>query len=314
MKRPVIVVHGGAGGYSKRDEKYLKVLSEAALKGFNTIKDGGSALDAVVEAVVVLEDSGIFNAGIGSCLTLDGVVEMDAGVMDGSTGEAGCVAAVRGVKNPIVLARKVMELTDHVLLVGEGADALARCLGLSVDPSLLITEEKLTRLAEMKKRLEDQGHKRLKRLDTIRKLCPDLYGTVGAVALDKTGNLATATSTGGYWLKLKGRVGDTPIIGAGIYANTLSAASATGVGEVIMKTLLCFKVCQLIEWGVSPQRAAEAGISIITRRYGSGNAGVIVVNSEGDMGIAFNTRGMAIAYMYEGMDKPIADIKIRRDL
>ncbi|RLE63199.1 MAG: asparaginase [Thermoprotei archaeon] len=314
MSRHVIVVHGGAGGFSKRDEKYLEILSEATAKGFNIIERGGSALDAVVEAVVVLENSGKFNAGLGSCLTLDGIVEMDAGVMDGSTGRVGCVGAVRCVKNPIILARKVMELTDHILLVGEGAEMLAKCLGLNIDPSLLLTEEKLSRLSDIKEKIRKQGSLRLKKLDKIREVCPDLYGTVGAVALDRAGNLATATSTGGYWLKLRGRVGDTPIIGAGIYADKTSAASATGMGEVIMKTLLCFRVCQFIEWGVSPQKAAEAGISIATKRYGSGNAGVIVVDRNGDIGIAFNTRGMAIAYMYEGMDRPIAEIRIREDI
>ncbi len=310
MARPAIVVHGGAGRIRRGRgmEERLRYLERAAEEGYEVMAEGGSALDAVERVVVVMEDSGCFNAGLGSCLTFDGAVEMDAGIMDGETGDVGAVAAVRRVKNPVVLARKVMELTDHVLLVGEGAERLAEALGMTVPEDRLVTPEKLRRLEELKsawRRGEEFNW--LTKLRRLVSEVPQLFGTVGAAAVDGEGRVAAASSTGGYWLKLRGRVGDTPIPGAGFYAvRGVGAASATGVGEAIIKFMLCRVVCDFMARGLNAQNAAEEAIKRMGEELGRGLAGVIAVDAEGGVGYSFNTEAMLVGYMRRGMDRPRA--------
>lgn len=297
--RPAIIVHGGAGRIRGDGlERRLDALKAAAERGYSVMERGGSALDAVVEAVVEMEDSGLFNAGLGSALTFDGVAELDAGVMDGETGLVGAVAAVRRVKNPVLLARRVAELTDHVLLVGEGAERLAQALGLTVPEELLVTPEKLKRLEELRARwASGEDYQWLSKLKRLVEEHPGLFGTVGAAAVDAQGRVAAATSTGGYWLKLRGRVGDTPIPGAGFYAlRGVGACSATGIGEYIIKFMLCRVVCELMAEGLPAQRAAEEAIARMSAELGEGLAGVVAVDASGGFGCAFNTEGILVAY------------------
>jgi len=299
-----LIVHGGAGSGRGEDPTRLEYLRLAAEEGYRILERGGSALDAVERAVIVMEDSGVFNAGLGSCLTFDGVVEMDAGIMDGATMSIGAVAAVKTVRNPVRLARKVMELTDHVLLAGEGAERLAEKLGLSIDEGRLVTPDKLRRLEEYKEKW--RAGEEFRWLNRLRGVA-SYFGTVGAASIDRDGNVAAATSTGGYWLKLRGRIGDTPIPGAGFYAdNSGGACSATGIGEVIIKSMLCYRAFELMRTGVSAMTAAKAAIEAVTSRLGEGTAGIITVDRRGGIGYAFNTQSMWIGYFTEGMDEASA--------
>lgn len=306
--RPSIIVHGGAGRLRGEDvERRLEVLKEAAEKGYAVMVHGGTALDAVVEAVVLLEDSGLLNAGLGSALTFDGVAELDAGVMD-SEGLIGAVAAVKRVKNPVVLARRVAELTDHILMVGEGAERLAKVLGLDVPEEVLVTREKLERLKELKARwARSEDYVWLTKLRKLVEEHPGCFGTVGAAAVDAEGRVAAATSTGGYWLKLRGRVGDTPIPGAGFYAlKGVGASSATGIGEYIIRFSLCKAVCELMAKGLHAEQASREAISRMSAELGEGLAGVVAVDANGNVGYAFNTEAMTVAYRTGGMENAVA--------
>ncbi len=226
----VLVIHGGAGTILREnlsteiEQKYISKLKEALLVGADVLKSGGSSLDAVTETILVLEDSPLFNAGKGAVFTAEGVNEMDASIMDGRDLNAGAVAGVKTIKNPIMAARAVMENSPHVLLTGAGADTFALHQGLTiVDPTYFFTERRWESYKKVKAKKE-QGEK---------------HGTVGAVALDLQGNLAAATSTGGMTYKMKGRVGDSPIIGAGTYAdNNTCAVSATGHGEYFIRNVV----------------------------------------------------------------------------
>lgn len=292
MQRPIILVHGGAWNIpNELVETHIKGVEKAATTGWEVLKNGGSALDAVEEAVKTMEDDPTFDAGRGSFLNEEGFVELDAIIMDGSTLDVGAVAAVRNIKNPIVLARKVMELTEHVLLVGEGANKFAEKIGIkTVDLSELVLEREIERLKEFRKGKI-----------TIEKLFEETpRGTVGAVALDKHGNLAAATSTGGVAGKMVGRVGDTPLVGCGAYAdNNYGAVSSTGHGEKIMKIVLAKEVINFIAQGYSAQEAADKGIKLIWDRL-KGRAGVIVIDKKGNIGISYNTPRMAYAYVKDG--------------
>lgn len=256
-----IIVHGGGAGTIRKEERIPKVIEgvrEAALAGWRELKRG-SALDAVEEAVKALEDNPIFNAGTGSVLTLDGKVEMDAAIMRGKTLDAGAVAGIWGVRNPISVARKVMEKTDHVLLIGEGAVKFARLLGFEeYDP---ITEERLKQWEELRKKLIEKGETRhWKKLNELIKEYPEvLRSTVGAVAFDGE-EVVAGTSTGGVFLKMFGRVGDTPIIGGGTYANEVAGASCTGLGEVAIKLALAKSATDFVRLGMDAQTASEAAI------------------------------------------------------
>ena len=310
-RRAGILLHGGAGRYSI-DEHRKRILEdairEAVITGFNLLENG--AVEAVAESVRVMEDSGVFNAGLGSALTLSGRVEMDAGIMDGRNLSIGAVANLRGIKNPILVAKKVMEETDHILLAGEGAYKFARMMGFEDSTNKLITEDKKRKHREIvDKWLKGEIYKKFSKLKRFFDQNADkIMGTVGAVALDYEGNLAAAVSTGGIHVKLEGRVGDSPLPGAGFYAHKYAAAVATGIGEYIARLLLSKYACDLVERGKTAGEAAIEAIKYITSMFGENTAGIIVIDYRGRIGADFNTKGMLRAYLGEGLTKPLIAI------
>jgi len=298
-----IIVHGGAGTIKDegRIPKVMEGVRNAVLVGWKELKRG-SAIDAVEEAVKTLEDNPIFNAGTGSVLTLDGKVEMDAAIMRSNL-EAGAVASIWGVKNPISIARKVMEKTDHVLLAGEGAVKFARLMGFEeYNP---IVEERVEQWKKLREKFLEKGTiSRWKKISELIKEYPEvLRSTVGAVAFDGE-EIVAGTSTGGVFLKMFGRVGDTPIIGAGTYANEFAGVSCTGLGEVAIKLSLAKTATDFVRFGLNAQKASEAAIELATRYFGSENMGIIMVDKNGNVGFAKNTKHMSVAYMKEGMEGP----------
>ena len=303
-----IIVHGGAGTIRKEERipRVIDGVREAVLAGWRELKRG-SALDAVEEAVKALEDNPLFNAGTGSVLTLDGRVEMDAAIMRGKSLDAGAVAGIWGVKNPISVARKVMEKTDHVLLAGEGAVKFARILGFpEYDP---VTEERRKQWEELRKKLLETGETRhWKKLNELIREYPEvLRSTVGAVAFDGE-EVVAGTSTGGVFLKVFGRVGDTPIIGGGTYANEVAGASCTGLGEVAIKLALAKTATDFVRLGMDAQSASDAAISLATKYFGADTMGIIMVDARGNVGFAKNTKHMSYAFMKEGMEEPEAGV------
>ena len=285
----VLLVHGGAGVIERSDmtpaaeTAYRAGIQAALMAGHAVLAAGGSSLDAVAVAVCVLEDDPLFNAGRGAVFTAEGTNELEAAIMDGATLRAGAVTLVTTVKNPVLLARLVMEKTPHVLLAGHGAEALARAHGLAtVEPDYFHTERRFHALQRMRRAAHAPQATEA-----------DKHGTVGAVALDMAGNLAAATSTGGRNNKLAGRVGDTPTIGAGTYAdNATVAVSGTGEGEYFMRTLAAHSISALIEHrGWSVERAAEHTVHGKVAALG-GTGGVIAVDRKGRFAMPFNTPGM----------------------
>ena len=280
-----IVVHGGAGVLSNlSNEQQLKIekkVSKTLLLAYEIIKNGGSSLDAVEFAVSEFEDSPIFNAGRGSVYTFDEIQEMDASIMFGLDRSAGAVASVKTIKNPISLARKVLEETEHVLLVSDGAESFAKDVGEQiVDPSYFHSDKNLKRLRKLKSKIT-QNH-----------LIQDKIGTVGAVALDKQGNIAAATSTGGMTNKMPGRVGDTPIIGSGTWAqNEVCGVSSTGHGEFFIKFQVAKEVCTRIEY--LNQSLEESSTNVIEelKRIGA-SGGLIAIDKNANISTPFNTDGM----------------------
>ncbi len=290
-----LVIHGGAGTIRKsemspeREKLYQQALEQALRIGESVMAGDGSSLDAVVAVIQFLEDSPLFNAGKGAVLTAEGTVELDASVMRGDTLAAGAVASVKHVKNPIALARLVMEKSGHVLLVGEGAEAFAKEQQVAmVDNQYFLTPE---REEQLKKMREQQGSG----------FAPKKYGTVGVVALDKAGNLAAGTSTGGLSNKKFGRVGDSPIIGAGTYANNATCGvSATGQGEYFIRAAVAHDISSLMAYqGKSAQAAADLVIQKKITEMG-GLGGVIVMDAKGNVAISFNTEGMYRGYLKAG--------------
>ncbi len=255
----------------KPGEQHRAVLKQALEAGFQVLQSG-TALDAVAAAVVVLEDSPLFNAGRGACFNADGEIEMDASIMDGAKLRAGAVAAVERIRNPVLAARAVMEHTRHVLLAGDAADRFARQQGLKLEnPSYFATPR---RLAALK-----QGRK-------------NFHGTVGAVALDGDGNLAAATSTGGYTGKMAGRVGDSPLVGAGTYAdNRACAVSGTGLGEAFIRAAVAHDVCARMRYAKASLAAAAAAALRSVAALG-GDGGLVAVDRRGNVAMPFNSEGM----------------------
>ncbi|NBV21153.1 MAG: isoaspartyl peptidase/L-asparaginase [Proteobacteria bacterium] len=299
----VLVIHGGAGVVGKDEltpeqEKASRATLDAALQaGHSVLARGGRSLDAVIAAIKILEDSPLFNAGKGSVLTADGTVTMDASLMDGATRQAGACADIRHVKNPIDLARLVMDRTPHVLLTGEGAELLAKEHGLPLMPAeYFITDHRKLQLQRVQQR-----EKARKAGDKKAQINPlEAIGTVGAVALDKHGNLAAGTSTGGMVNKRFGRVGDSPIIGAGTYANNLTCAvSGTGHGEFFLRSVVAYDIAAKMEYqGVALTNAAtEVVMRKLTEAGGKG--GVIALDAKGNVAMPFNTEGM-----YRGVIRP----------
>jgi beta-aspartyl-peptidase (threonine type) len=296
---PAIIVHGGAGSlgsddpasYGGADAPRLEGVRRACEAGGAILLAGGSALDAVEAAVRILEDDPTFNAGTGATLTAAGDVELDASIMDGATLRCGAVAVVKDVRNPVSLARAIMERSHHVLLAGPGASAFAREVGiLPHDNGLLVTPRQRARW-EAARAAAAAGDSVPGGLSLGKK-----SGTVGAAARDARGNLAAATSTGGMQLKRPGRVGDTPLIGCGTYADdALAAVSCTGHGERIIQLTLARHVAELVGRGVAPMAAAREAVAALGRRV-QGEGGVIVVGPRGEPGFANNTPVMSRAW------------------
>jgi len=307
--RPVIVVHGGAGLWpSGKHEHALEGVNEAATRGYSLLKKGATSLKAVEEATISMEDNPVFNAGVGSNLNLKGEVEMDASIMDGRTLRAGAVALVKSFKNPVSLARLVMEKTDHVFVAGVGAEKLGGLYALQranpVDRS---------RLEDWKKLKSQLLSGKMKSLPITLKLLrehPEIeVGTVGAVAIDKNGNVAAANSTGGTALKFPGRIGDTPLIGCGTYAdNECGAASATGVGEGAIRLVLAKTACDIMSQGVIAQKGAEEAVILENMRIGL-PIGIITIDRKGNVGAAHSTPNMCWAFIRKGMKNPDAGMK-----
>jgi len=276
-----IVIHGGAGSFSGLDEEainsYETGINKALSAGYKILEQGGSSLDAVTTAIVILEDLPLFNAGKGSVYTEMETQEMDSSVMDGESGKGGAVAGVSKVKNPVLLARMVMDKTEHVMLIGSGAEKFAEEIGIElVDPSYFYSEKNLKRVRKSK--------------------ADEKLGTVGAAALDQSGNLAAATSTGGRTNKMTGRVGDSPILGAGTWAqNGLCAVSGTGHGEYFMRLLTAADVCKLMEYSnLSLEESTQIVVNKLTVIGAEG--GIISIDSDGNISTQFNTKGMARGY------------------
>lgn len=312
MSRAVIVIHGGAGAITRsamsaeKEQHYLQALSEVVASGQQILANGGSALDAVTEAVRLLEECPLFNAGRGSVFTHQGTHELDACVMDGQSLQSGAVAGVRHIRNPVLAARAVLEHSDHVMFIGEGAESFAVAQELErVENAFFSTPERWQQLerarASQQTLLDHDGAAAQPDgdpLDNDRK-----FGTVGAVACDMQGNLAAATSTGGMTNKQAGRVGDSPLVGAGCYANNASVAvSGTGTGEVFIRTLAAYDIAALMAYGgLSLQQASERVVMEKIPQLG-GSGGVVAVDRHGNIALPFNSEGMYRGYGYVGDD------------
>ncbi|HKW91875.1 MAG TPA: isoaspartyl peptidase/L-asparaginase [Methylomirabilota bacterium] len=285
---PALIVHGGAGADPlDGPEELRRGIRESVGAGWRALDAGGSALDAVEAAVRSLEDHPRFNAGRGSVLTAVGTVETDASIMEGDTLRNGAVAAVSGVRNPIVLARRILDDGHHSFYAGPGARALASTLGVPLcDPDELVTEHQRRRLAGLQVGTSSQA------------------GTVGAVALDRHGTIAAATSTGGTAGKLPGRVGDSPLIGCGTYAeSTLGGVSCTGDGEAIIRVTLARRTMEILKTVGDPTHACEVALSVLVEE-GRGQGGLILVDWRGRMGWARSTPMMPVGLMSPGRADP----------
>lgn len=312
MSKPVIAIHGGAGAITRaalsaeKEQEYIQALSGIVAAGQQILAQGGSALDAVTEAVRLLEECPLFNAGKGSVFTHQGTHELDACVMDGRTCDAGAVAGVSRIRNPILAARAVLENSQHVLFAGEGAEKFATAHGLEmVAQDFFFTQ---SRFDQLHRAQAEQGRVLLDH-DGAEPIDPDSkFGTVGAVALDALGNLAAATSTGGMTNKQAGRVGDTPIIGAGCYANNATVAvSSTGTGEIFMRGVAAYDVSALMEYaGLSLQQASDRVVMEKLLAMG-GSGGMIAIDSQGNVALPFNSEGMYRGFGYVG-DAPFVGI------
>lgn len=288
--KPVLLIHGGAGVIRDQLTDDVSIAVKDALRsalraGYAVLTSGGSSVDAVSAAVVVLEDSPYFNAGKGAVFTHDGRNELDASIMEGKTRRAGAIAGVQRVRNPVLLARAVMDQSDHVMLIGEGAEAFAATVNTEfVEPAYFHTDERWQQWqAALAKEAEG------KQAELGRAIH---YGTVGAVALDQHGALAAATSTGGMTNKRWGRVGDSPLIGAGTYADARCAISATGWGEYFIRSTAARDISARVEFGgQSIDEAARALIMDVIPALG-GDGGVIVVDASGNVSLPYNTDGM----------------------
>ncbi|MBG2801268.1 MULTISPECIES: isoaspartyl peptidase/L-asparaginase family protein [Proteus] len=296
-----LVIHGGAGTITKdtitpeQEKEYKEKLTEALNAGYAVLNSGGTSIEAVQKSINVMEDSPLFNAGKGAVFTHDGRNELDASIMDGKTRKAGAVAGVTTVKNPINAAIAVMEKSPHVMMVSNGADLFAKEQGLTiVDPSYFRTEHRWQQLQKAIEKeqvvLDHDGKTAALFVDPM--MYDYKYGTVGAVALDQHGNLAAGTSTGGMTNKRYGRVGDSPIIGAGNYAdNETVAVSATGSGEMFIRTLTAFNIAAQVKYKNLPlEEAAQNALDEVKAINGSG--GVIVLDKSGNYTMSFNSEGM----------------------
>lgn len=296
-----MVIHGGAGNIIKgsmtaeEESAYIGKLKEALLKGHEILKNGGSSLDATEAAVNILEDSPLFNAGKGAVFNSKGKNELDAAVMDGKTLKAGAVAGVHHIKNPVSLARLVMEKSPHVMMVGDGAEEFAVSMGIKLMPEEYFYYEKRYQqlLKVREKEAADSAAAKQKLNTNDRPNNDSKFGTVGAAALDKNGDLAAATSTGGMTNKKYGRIGDSPIIGAGTYANNRTCAvSATGWGEFFIRNVAAYDISALMQYaGKTVKEAADEVIMNKLLPQG-GDGGVIAIDHDGNIAMSFSTKGM----------------------
>jgi beta-aspartyl-peptidase (threonine type) len=297
---PAIIVHGGAHAVPPEEESPKKEGCLAAVRaGWEVLESGGSAVDAVEAAIKVLEADASFNAGYGSELNADGQVETDAAIMDGSDLNAGGVGAVQGVRNPIVLARRILE-SSSTLLVAQGAHRFAEQHELELcDPMELVTEKQRQKWEQ-----KQQGQSTLN----------NGHDTVGCVAIDAAGHLAAGTSTGGTNENLPGRVGDSPLVGCGLYADDeVGACSLTGDGESITRVVLAKTIIDFLQDGHEPDVAAESGMEVLARRV-RGEAGAIVIDRQGRIGWAHNAANLACAYYTPTMEKPLAFVAKQEEL
>lgn len=316
--RITLVIHGGAGTITRqnltpeKEKAYRQALQQALQAGYAVLQGGGTSLDAVEAAIRLMEDSPLFNAGKGAVFTNEGKNELDAAIMDGKTGKAGAVASVTTIKNPVSAARAVMEQSEHVMMIGPGAEKFAKEKGLQiVDPSYFRTDTRYKQLQKARE-AESATPATPPKKSGIRNRLGDgtadlifsegrKFGTVGAVALDQFGNLAAATSTGGMTNKRYGRVGDSPIIGAGTYAdNNTCAVSATGHGEFFIRSVVAYDIAALMDYkGLTVQQAAgEVVMKKLADRGGEG--GVIALDRNGNMAMPFNSAGMYRGYIKAG--------------
>lgn len=332
-----LIVHGGAGTIARdRYEAARDGCREAALAGWQVLLSGGSALDAAQAAIVALENNPGFNAGTGAVLTTDGRAQLDAGLMDGATLDAGAIAGVERIKNPIMVARRVLT-SPHVLLMGAGAEQFAVESGVDLcDPSELVTPTQHARwragysegddvhngsgvnagTVGVEIRPDDStctaangmnGHGTTAD-DTPVHADAEMHGTVGAVAVDANGNVAAGASTGGIAAKFPGRIGDTPLVGCGYYAeNGVGGVSSTGHGEDFIRLVLARRALDYIAAGMSAQAAASAAIRLLDERV-HGTGGLILLDGQGRVGYARNSSSMAHAFMIEGMSEPFAGV------
>ena len=331
-----IAIHGGAGTILKKnipaalEKQYLAKLSESLKAGYNVLENKGTAVDAITAAIKVMEDSPLFNAGKGSVFTADGKIEMDAAIMDGETLKAGAVAGVMRIKNPIIAALSVMQRSQHVLLMGKGAEKFAKASGCDIEKESYFFDQKRWEQFQKIKQSEKveldhgSGNKPPAKLTLDpspsekekgrgqiekqfrRRLNDKKFGTVGAVALDKFGNIAAGTSTGGMTNKKYGRVGDSPIIGAGTYANNKTCAvSCTGHGEYFIRSVVAYDISAFMEYkGKTLKQAANEVVMKKLKAIG-GEGGLIAIDAKGNIVLPFNTAGM-----YRGFMKGHGEIKI----
>lgn len=290
-RKIAIVIHGGAGTIKKEnmdsltEAAYREKLNEALVAGYQVLEAGGSSCEAIQQAIVLMENSPLFNAGVGAVLTATGESELDASIMRGDDLNAGAVAGVRTIKNPVLAAYEVMINSPHVMLAGEGAEAFAGEQGLElVEPGYFKTERRTRQLDRVVKQVEKE------------------FGTVGAVAVDRDGNICAGTSTGGMTNKKWGRIGDSPVIGAGTYANNSTCGfSGTGHGEYYIRAAAAHDVSALMEYqGMSVQEAAQTVMDKLTKMEASG--GMIALDQYGNVAMPFNTSGMYRGYLREGED------------
>lgn len=301
---PTIVIHGGAGTIKKenmspeKEVAYKSKLQEALNHGYAILQQGGTSLDAVTKVIQIMEASPLFNAGKGAVFTNEGKNELDASIMDGATGQAGAVAGVTVIKSPILAALAVMKKSPHVMMAGKGAEKFAKEQGLEiVDPSYFYEENRYKQLKRVKERDEKTSY--------LEKYPDYKFGTVGCVALDSFGNIAAGTSTGGMTNKRYGRIGDSPIIGAGTYAdNNTCGVSGTGHGEYFIRNVVAYDIAALMKYkGMSVQEAAnEVVMNKLVEKGGDG--GVIALDQQGNIAMPFNTAGMFRGYIRE-KDKPV---------
>lgn len=298
-----LVIHGGAGTILKEnmsdslETAYKEKLKEAISVGYEILKNGGSSLEAVTHTINVMEDSPLFNAGKGAVFTHEGSNELDASIMDGKTLNAGAIAGVKHIKNPINLAKDVMLKSEHVMLYGAGAEEFAQTLGYKMmDTSYFYTKNRYESLQKVLEKEKSNIDKKISFEDPFIK--NSKFGTVGCAALDKHGNLAAGTSTGGMTNKRWNRIGDAPIIGAGTYANNATCAvSSTGWGEYFIRSVVAYDISALMEYkGLSLQEAAKEVIQKKVPKLG-GDGGIVAIDKDGNVAMEFNTAGMYRATM-----------------